>query len=107
MFFCILGFFILKINLNCHFCSFSLYSLHFIYVTRTGLYIPGEVGLGILEWEHEFCALVVEVSAKNPSILLAVLQLFSVCFCHLRSLVIVISKSRYSSVAVSCWFAIV
>ena len=38
----------------------------------------------------------------NPSTLLAVLQLFSVCFCHFRSLVIVIPRSRCSSVAISC-----
>ena len=57
---------------------------------------------GFIEWEHEFCALVVKFRAMNISTLLAVLQLFSVCFCHLRSLFIVIPRSRCSSVAVSC-----
>ena len=50
---------------------------------------------GFVEWEHEFSALVVEVAAMNPSTLFAVLQLFSVCFCHLRSLVIVIPRSLF------------
>ena len=35
---------------------------------------------GFVEWEHEFCALVVVV-AMNPSIRLTVLKLFSVFFC--------------------------
>ena len=58
---------------------------------------------GLVEWEHEFCALVVEVAGNESySTLFAVLQLFSVCFCHLRSLVIVIPRSCCSSVAISC-----
>ena len=58
---------------------------------------------GFVEWEHEFCALVVEVPAMNRSTLLAVLQLFLVCFCHLRSLFIVIPRSRCSSVVINYW----
>ena len=61
---------------------------------------------GLVEWEHEFCALVVEVVGNDPSTLFSVLQLYSVCFCHLRSLVIVIPRSRCSSVGISYWFAI-
>ena len=53
---------------------------------------------GLVEWEREFCAHVVEVGAINPSSLFAFLQLFSVRFCHLKSLVIVIPRSRFSSV---------
>ena len=61
----------------------------------------------LVEQEHEFRAFVVEVAAMNPSTLFAVSQLYSVCFCHLRSLVIVIPRSRCSSVVTSCLFAIV
>ena len=43
----------------------------------------------------------------NPGTQLAVLQLFSVCFCHLRGLVIVIPRSHCCSVDFSCWFSIV
>ena len=38
--------------------------------------------------------LFLKLRAMNPSILLAVLQLFSVCFCHLRSVVMMIPRSR-------------
>ena len=39
----------------------------------------------------------------NPSTLLAVLQLLSVCFCHLRSLVMIIPRSSCWSVVGNCW----
>ena len=38
--------------------------------------------------------LYLKLRTMNPSTLLAVLQLFSVCFCHLRSLVMMIPRSR-------------
>ena len=62
-------------------------------VTRTELHIPGGVGNGLVEWEHEFCDFLVEVAGNESLyILFAVSQLFSDCFCHLRSVVIVIPR---------------
>ena len=43
----------------------------------------------------------------NPSALLTVLQLFSVCCCHLRSLVMMIPRSRCWSVTGNCWLIMV
>ena len=63
-------------------------------VARTGRYIPVEVKQRTVEWEHEYCAFIVEVLAMNPSTLFDVLQLFWVCSCHLRYLVMVAPRSH-------------
>ena len=42
-----------------------------------------------VEWQHHNSVLYLKLRAMNPSTLLAVLQLFSVCCCHLRTLVMV------------------
>ena len=62
---------------------------------------------GFVEWEHEFCALVVEVSGNESQYFVGCCTAFFGLFLPLESLVIVIPKSRCSSVAVCCWFAIV
>ena len=54
-----------------HFCRVSLYSFHFIYgfteMWRPKLDCKFQVGSdkGLVEWEHEFCALVVEVEGNE------------------------------------------
>ena len=65
-----------------------------------------QVGLdkGLVEWEHEFYALVVEVAGNESQYSVCRLTIFF--FCHLRSLVTVIIRYRCSSVAICCWFAI-
>ena len=71
-------------------------------VTRTGLRIPGGVGQGIYrEGAWVLCSYNWSFW-KWSYTRFAVLQLYSFCFCHLRSLVIMILRSYCSSVACCC-----
>ena len=74
---------------------------------RTRLHIQGETDKELVEWELEFYSFVVEVDGNESLYSVCCLTTFSVCFSHLRSLVMGIPISRRSSVAISCWFAIV
>ena len=59
--------------------------------TRIALHVRDVDGLGINLYNGRICSLFLYLKflAMNPSTLLAVLKLFSVCFCHLRSLVMI------------------
>ena len=92
-------------------CS-SLYFLYLFYFINISPYMRGPElhacsrcgrTRDLCNWRISSLFLYLKLRAMNPSTLLSVSQLFSVCFGHLRSLVMMIPRSSYWSVVGNCW----
>ena len=82
-----------------HLCCFSLY-LFYLSMSRLNCGDQNYTSCSrcgrtrdFYNWMISSLSLYLKVRAMNPSTLLALLQLFSVCFCHFRSLVMMIPRS--------------